>query len=94
MVQVKSVWLAMAPEVAPVVLEQVFAWPETVQMTEPYGVAAPVIPVIVAVNVIDPPRTGLDGADEIPIIGVAGATVIGPLVTSVAGTEAYVESPL
>ena len=58
--------------------------PVRVQETVPAGAAAPVIPVIVAVNLIVPPRTGEAGDDVTAISGVALPTVneIGAVGTS------------
>ena len=72
---VKMVCVAVRPAAAPVVLVHDEDCPEMLQEIVPAGDSAPVAPVTVAVKVIDPPRTGLDGEDVTTIEGVAGATV-------------------
>jgi predicted thioesterase len=74
------------------VLEQVEAWLEMLQPIVPAGARAPVIPVTVAVKVIDPPKTGLDGDVVTVIEGVAGRTVTES--GEVADSEEKLESPL
>jgi len=58
----------------------------------PAGASAPVAPVTVAVKVIDPPRTGLEGDDVTDIEGVAATTVTES--GNAAEIAAKLESPL
>ena len=75
-VQVKSVKLEVAPGSGPVDDKQEEAGPVSVQETEPAGAVAPRTPVTVAVSVIVPPRTGLEGDVATETTGVASATTI------------------
>jgi hypothetical protein len=70
-----------------VVTKQVFACPPIVHPTDPLGLAAPEIPVTVAVKVSVLPSTGLDG-DEVTVneAGVAAVTTIEPVFIGVAGS--------
>lgn len=73
--QVKIVCVAVSPAAGPAVLKHEIDCPEILQAIVPAGASAPVTPVTVAVKVIVPPRTGLEGADVTTIDGVAGMTV-------------------
>jgi len=64
----------------------------TFQPIVPAGASAPVAPVTVAVKVIDPPRTGLEGEVVTTIEGVAARTVTESGET--AESAAKLESPL
>ena len=83
---------ALEPAVGPVEETQLEAAPVTFHVTDPAGAVAPEIPVTVAVYVIVPPRTGLEGSVFIAIVGVALATTTETAVVGANGE--YVLSPL
>ena len=75
-VHVKSVKLEVAPGSGPVDDKHDDAGPASAHDTFPAGDVAPRTPVTVAVYVIVPPRTGLEGAVTTVTTGVAGATTM------------------
>ena len=89
---VKMVCVAVRPAAAPVVLVHDEDCPEMLQEIVPAGDSAPVAPVTVAVTVIEPPRTGLEGEVVTVIEGVAARTVTES--GDAAESAAKLESPL
>ena len=63
------------PATGPVVEAQLLAAPEIAQLKVPAGAVAALLPVMVAVKVMVPPKIGLAGEVVMAMLGVALATV-------------------